>query len=83
MFHYLKIIADLTRNVFGFEHVCTIWNLDTGPLCTSECTGECHFSANLCKRALHVTADVILEATHNADMLTINVRTINKMLKAT
>ena len=42
-----------------------------GPLCTSECTGECRFSANLCKRALGVTADVIVEATCN-DMLTIN-----------
>ena len=46
--------------------------LVTGPLCTSECAGECRFSANLCKRALDVTADVIAEATHNADMLTIN-----------
>ena len=45
--------------------------LVTGPLCTSECVGECH-SANLYKRALDVTADVIVEATRNADMLTIN-----------
>ena len=46
--------------------------LVTGPLCTSECAGECRFSANLCKRALDITTDVIVEATHNADMLTIN-----------
>ena len=46
--------------------------LVTRPLCTSECAGEYRFSANLCKRALDVTADVILEATRNADMLTIN-----------
>ena len=57
--------------------------LVTGPLRTSECAGECCFSTNLCKRALDVTADVIVEATCNADMLTINaVRTFNKMLKA-
>ena len=30
------------------------------------------FAANLCKRALDVTADVIVEATRNTDMLTIN-----------
>ena len=30
------------------------------------------FSVNLCKRALDVTADVIVKATRNADMLTIN-----------
>ena len=43
-----------------------------GSLGTPECAGECRFSANLCKRALDVTADVIVEATRNADMLTIN-----------
>ena len=42
--------------------------LVTGPLCTSECAGECHISANLCKRAL----DVTVEAICNADILTIN-----------
>ena len=42
--------------------------LVTGPLRTSECAGECRLSANLCKRA----ADVIVEATRNADILTIN-----------
>ena len=46
--------------------------LVTGPLCTSECVSKRHFSANLCKRALDVTADVIVDATHTADMLTIN-----------
>ena len=46
--------------------------LVTGPLCTSKCSGECRFSANLCKHALDVTADVIVEATRNADILTIN-----------
>ena len=40
--------------------------------CTSECAAECRFTVNLCKRALDVTADVIVEATRNADMLTIN-----------
>ena len=52
------------------EHMYEI--LVTGPLCTSECAGECHFSANLCKRTLDVTGDVIVEATRNADILTIN-----------
>ena len=46
--------------------------LVTGPLCTSECAGGCRFSANLCKRALDVTAYVTVEATRNADILTIN-----------
>ena len=46
--------------------------LVTEPLCTSECAGECRFSANLCKRALDVTADIV-EDTRNADILTINV----------
>ena len=44
--------------------------LVTGPLCTSEFAGDYRFSANPCKRALDVTADVILEATRNANMLT-------------
>ena len=42
------------------------------PLFASECAGECRFSANLCKGTLDVTADVIVEATRNADILTIN-----------
>ena len=46
--------------------------LVTRPLCTSECAGEFLLSANLCKRALDVTADVIVESTRNADILTIN-----------
>ena len=46
--------------------------LVTGTLCTSECAGECRFSANLCKRALDVAADVIVEASRNADILNIN-----------
>ena len=58
--------------MFGFEQTYIYEILVTGPLCTSECAGECHFSANLCKRALDVTADVIVEATRNADMLIIN-----------
>ena len=44
----------------------------TGTLCTSECAGVCCFSASLCKRALDVTVNVIVEATCNVDMLTIN-----------
>ena len=46
--------------------------LVTGPVCTSECAGECRFSANLCRHALDDIADVIVEATRNADILTIN-----------
>ena len=46
--------------------------LVTGPLCTSECAGECRLSANLRNRTLDVTAVVIVEATRNADILTIN-----------
>ena len=46
--------------------------LVTGPLCTSECFSNYRFSANLCKRALDITADVIVEATRNADTLTLN-----------
>ena len=46
--------------------------LVTGPLCTSECAGECRLSANLCKCAL----DVIVEATRNADILTINANAL-------
>ena len=54
----------LTRKVFGLKQ--------TGPLYTSEYAAECRFSANLCKRAPDVTADVIVEATCNADILTVN-----------
>ena len=50
--------------------------LVTGPLCTSECAGECRFSANLCKRALDVSAVVIVEATRNADILAINANAL-------
>ena len=50
--------------------------LVTGPLCTSECAGECRFSASLCKHTLDVTADVIVEATRNADILTINANAL-------
>ena len=66
----------LTRKVFGFEqtYMCDI--LVTGPLGTSECAGECRFSENLCKRALDVTAGVIVEATHNADILNINANSL-------
>ena len=46
--------------------------LVTGPLCTSECAGECRLSANLRKSAL----DVIVEATHNADTLTIHANAL-------
>ena len=46
--------------------------LVTGPSGTSEYAGEYCFSANLCKRALDATADVIVEAIRNADILTIN-----------
>ena len=47
--------------------------LVTGPLCTFQCAGDSHLSANLCKRALDVSPDVIVKATRNADILTINV----------
>ena len=66
----------LTRKVFGLEQTYMYEILVTGPLCTSECAGECHFFANLCKRALDVTADVFVEATRNADMLTINANAL-------
>ena len=42
--------------------------LVTRPLGASECAGECRFSANLCKSALDVTADIV-EAIRNADIL--------------
>ena len=58
--------------VFGIEQTYMYEILFTGPLCTSECAGECIFSANLCKCALVVIADVIVEGTINADILTIN-----------
>ena len=57
------VFTNLTRKVFGFEQTYMYEILVTEPLCTSECAGECHFSANLCKRALDVTEDVIAEAT--------------------
>ena len=41
-------------------------------LVTCECACECRLSTNLCKRALDVTADVIVEAKRNADMLTVS-----------
>ena len=50
--------------------------LITGPLCTSECAGECRFSVNLCKRALDITAGVIVEAICNANILTINANAL-------
>ena len=43
-----------------------------GPSCTSQRAGEFRLSANLCKRALDVTANAIVEAIRNADILTIN-----------
>ena len=49
-----------------------------GPLGTSECAGECRFSANLCKRALDVTAGVIVEATNNACILAINANVLKR-----
>ena len=61
-----------TRKVFGFEQTYMYGILVTGPLCTSECSGACRLSENLCKRALDVIADVTVEATHNADVLSIN-----------
>ena len=67
-----EIVFSLTRKVFGFEQTYMYEILVTGPLCTSECAGECRLSANLCKHALDVTADVIVEATRDADILTVN-----------
>ena len=66
----------LTRKVFGFEQTYMYEILVTGPLCTSEYAGECRFSANLCKRALDVPTGVIVEATCNADILTVNVNAL-------
>ena len=62
----------LSREVLGFEQTYMYEILVTEPLCTSECAGECRFSANLCKRALDVTAGITVEATSNADILTLN-----------
>ena len=47
-----------------------------GPLCTSDCAGECRFSANMYKCTLDVTANVIAEATRNAYILTINANAL-------
>ena len=58
----------LTRKVFGFEQTYMHEILVTG--------GECRFSANLCKRAVDVTADVNEEATRNTDILTINANAV-------
>ena len=58
----------------NIHYMCDI--LVTGPLDTSECAGECPFSANLCKRALDATTGVIVETTHNADILTINANVL-------
>ena len=52
-----KCLNVLTRKVFGFEQTYMYEILVTGPLCTSEFAGECHFSANLCKSALDAVAD--------------------------
>ena len=71
----------MTRDVLRFEQTYMYEILVTKPLRSSECAGECRFSVKLCKRALDVTADVIVEATHNTDMLTMQVKTCNKMLK--
>ena len=60
-----------TWEVFGFEQTYMYEILVTGSLWTSECADECLF-ANLCKSALDVTADVIVEATSNAYISTIN-----------
>ena len=68
----LEIFVLLTRKVFGFKRTHKYEILVTGPLCTSECAGECRLSANQCKHALDVTTDIIVEATCNADTLTIN-----------
>ena len=62
----------MTRNVFEFERTYMYEILVTGSLCISECGGACRLCANLCKHALDVTTDVIVKATHNADILTIN-----------
>ena len=47
--------------------------LVTGPLCTSECAGECVFQQTC---DLDVTAGVIVEATRIADILTINANAL-------
>ena len=55
-----------------FERTYMYEILVTGPLCTSECAGKCRLPANLCKHALDITENAIVEATLNADILTIN-----------
>ena len=54
--------------VLWFEQTYTYEILVTQPLRTSECAGECRFSVKLCKHALDITADVIVEATRNTDI---------------
>ena len=61
-----KFLNALTRKVFVFEQTYMYEILVTWSLYTSECAGECRLPANLCKRALDVTAGVIAEATRNA-----------------
>ena len=46
------------------------------PLGTSEYASLVSFSANLCKSALDAITGVIVEATRNADMLTINANAL-------
>ena len=62
--------------MFGFERTYMYEILVTGPLRTSECAGECRFSANLYKRAIEVTAGVTVEVTRNADILIINANAL-------
>ena len=63
---------NLQGKYLGFERTYMHEILVASPLCTSKRAGVCRFSVNLWKRALDVTADVIVEATRNTDILTIN-----------
>ena len=73
MKYIIRTIISKKESIWVRTNVYSMYEiLVTGPLCTSEYAGEFRFTANLCKDALGVTADVIVEATRNADMLTIN-----------
>ena len=69
-------INNLTRDVFGFERTYMYEILVIGLLCASECADECCLFANLCKHALDVTTGVIVEATRNANILTVNANAL-------
>ena len=49
---YVGVLIITYKESIWFEQTYMYEILVTGPLCTSECAGDCRFSANLCKRSL-------------------------------